>query len=234
MDPAVASQPDPRDDDRVARLTRDLADAIEQQTATSEVLETIGRSAFELEPVFETVVRHAVRLCGADAGLRLPARRRRLPARGRARRVRRSTAATSPSTRSRAAPGTLVGRVGLERRTVQIADARVRPGYQWQRGARARRVPHDARRPDARRRPRRRRDRALARRGRAVRRPHDRARDDVRRPGRDRDPERPALPRAPAAQRRARALGRRAAGARRGQPGGQLQPRPRRGARRRS
>jgi hypothetical protein len=70
MDPALASEPEPTAPDaRAARLARDLADAIEQQAATSEVLETIGRSAFELQPVFDTVVRHAVRLCDADAGL---------------------------------------------------------------------------------------------------------------------------------------------------------------------
>jgi hypothetical protein len=33
------------------------------------VLEVIGRTEFELEPVFETVLRQAVRLCAADAGL---------------------------------------------------------------------------------------------------------------------------------------------------------------------
>ena len=41
------------------------------------------------QPVFETVVRHAVRLCGADSRDGLPARRRRLPPRHRARRLRR-------------------------------------------------------------------------------------------------------------------------------------------------
>src|SRR5690348_17210387 len=70
MDPPAAAEPDTSTPEaRAARLSRDLADAIEQQAATSEVLQTIGRSAFELEPVFETVVRHAVRLCGADAGM---------------------------------------------------------------------------------------------------------------------------------------------------------------------
>ena len=53
---------------RIAQLTRDLAEANEQQAATSQVLEVIGRSDFRLEPVFETVVRHAVRLSHADCG----------------------------------------------------------------------------------------------------------------------------------------------------------------------
>src|SRR3954462_12969033 len=83
MDPASAPEQDTSTPEaRAARLARDLADATEQNAATSEgpqtigrpalglgpVLQTSGRSAFELEPVFETVVHHAVRLCHADAG----------------------------------------------------------------------------------------------------------------------------------------------------------------------
>ena len=55
---------------------------------------------------------------------------------------------------------------------------------------------------------RRRGDRALARPGRPIRRPDDRPHHDLRRPGRDRDPERAALPGSPAAQQGARPLGR--------------------------
>ena len=54
--------------ERIAALERDLAEAIERQSATGQVLEVLGRSAFELEPVFETVLAQAVRLCRADAG----------------------------------------------------------------------------------------------------------------------------------------------------------------------
>src|SRR3954452_25474658 len=55
-------------EDRIAELERDLAEANERQSGTGQVLEVLGACAFELEPVFETVLSQAVRLCRADAG----------------------------------------------------------------------------------------------------------------------------------------------------------------------
>ena len=54
-------------DARLDELSREHAELLEQQTATNEVIRAIGRSGFELRPIFETVVDHAMRLCRADA-----------------------------------------------------------------------------------------------------------------------------------------------------------------------
>ena len=51
-----------------ARLIKSTSDALERQTAVSQVLSDMSRSVFDLERVLESVATNAVRLCAADNG----------------------------------------------------------------------------------------------------------------------------------------------------------------------
>ncbi len=119
-------------EERIEQLERDLAETRERQAAAGEVLEAIGRTGFELEPVFDTVLRQAVRLCNADAGQVwvLDEDVYRLVFATGGTQVYRDYLAGVPIARG---PGTLVGRVGLERRAVQIRDVRADPDYEMHR-----------------------------------------------------------------------------------------------------
>jgi GAF domain-containing protein len=115
--------------DEVQAKTRDLEESLAQQTATADVLKAISRSAFDLDTVLDTLISTAVRLCDATHGQIF---RRH----GDVYRYAASQMDVDPAYREherateiRAGRGTLMGRVALENRTVEIADAWSDPDY---------------------------------------------------------------------------------------------------------
>jgi two-component system, NtrC family, sensor kinase len=116
--------------------TDDLSESLQQQTATAEVLKVISRSAFDLDAVLITLTESATTLCESVSGIIY----RRV---GDVYRYAASTMDVDSAYREyeqrtdiEVGRGTLIGRVALEGRAVQIADAWNDPEYMEQDSAR--------------------------------------------------------------------------------------------------
>jgi PAS domain S-box-containing protein len=117
--------------------TGDLQESLEYQTATSDVLKVISQSTFDLQPVLESVVNTAVRLCRADQATiyRLQDGEYRGAATAGQEAVPEYER-IEREVRIRPGTGTLIGRVALSRGTVHILDCRTDPLYEAKEDAR--------------------------------------------------------------------------------------------------
>jgi len=114
--------------DEVQARTRELSEALEQQTATSEVLGIISSSPGELDPVFQAMLENATRICEAKFGVMWLCEGegfRSVALHGPAAHVeeRRREPVIYPG------PELPLGRVARTRQIVHIADIRTEPAY---------------------------------------------------------------------------------------------------------
>ena len=128
--------------DEVQARTKELSEALEQQTATGDVLNAISRSPSELEPVLDTIVKTAARLCSAEYSfiVRCADDQCHLVAANRVEAEHIQYLARNPVTIDRSS---VTGRVALERSTIHVPDVLSDPEFKqldWQKVGRQRTV----------------------------------------------------------------------------------------------
>ena len=113
-----------------SRLLNELRESLEQQTATSKVLDVISRSAFDLQAVFETVAESSVKLCGADRAIimRFDGELLRLALAFNVSPDHQDFVERNPIRPGR---NSAAARAALERRTIHIPDVRADPEHAY-------------------------------------------------------------------------------------------------------
>jgi GAF domain-containing protein/HAMP domain-containing protein len=113
---------------KVEQRTAELSETLQQQTATSEVLKVISRSAFDLQPILDTIVQTASRLCEAEFAMihKLQGDKYHMVASNNATSAFVKYAANHTLTPGR---GSIVGRTALERKTIHVPDCLADPEY---------------------------------------------------------------------------------------------------------
>ena len=115
-------------ENKVERRTSELSASLQQQTAVGDVLKVISRSAFDLQPVLDTLVQTAARLCDAEMAFILR-REGDMYLAGAAVGFSEAYIEFLKSHPIPADRGTVTGRAALERRAVQILDVATDPEY---------------------------------------------------------------------------------------------------------